>query len=163
MGKTCNVKGCEEKAVYEMERYCNGCPSGNKFQCNPYCQKHLSELMNGKLDCSLCHKVVRAKGDYTVIGAVPNTRVGDKERNAATERLSAAAGDGQLTMTEFEERLTKVADCKFGTDIEELVKDLPSVNQPVVIQPRAYPGWQKVGIACLVMIALVLCCMALAL
>ena len=58
-------------------------------------------------------------------------RVGDAERAAAGERLSAHAAAGRLTVEELEQRLEAANDAVFARDLEVLEADLPSLSTPV--------------------------------
>lgn len=62
-------------------------------------------------------------------------RVGDRERRAVDEQLQAAVGDGVLTLAEYDERSAVLWQTRTRTELDELVRDLPS-NAP---QPPAPP------------------------
>src|SRR3954452_6099228 len=59
-------------------------------------------------------------------------RVGDRERTAAAERLSAHAAAGRLTVEEREERLERAGLAVVTSDLRALEADLP--------QPAARPA-----------------------
>ena len=53
-------------------------------------------------------------------------RVSDAERDAAVERLSAATGDGRLTLEEFSQRMELATAARTRADLERLAADLPA-------------------------------------
>ena len=55
-------------------------------------------------------------------------RVGDAERAAAGERLSAHAAAGRLTVEELEQRLQAANEAVFARDLAVLEADLPSLS-----------------------------------
>jgi hypothetical protein len=55
----------------------------------------------------------------------PALRIGDRERDAAVERLRAAAGDGQITLDELETRVEAALEARTDSDIRVLLADLP--------------------------------------
>jgi hypothetical protein len=57
-------------------------------------------------------------------------RVSDAERDAVIERLSAAAGDGRLTLEEFSQRMELATTAKTRADLEPLTTDLPADAAP---------------------------------
>jgi hypothetical protein len=59
-------------------------------------------------------------------GAVPGLRAADTDRDAVAERLRVAAGEGRLSMEEFEERLEAALTARTFADLEPLVADLPA-------------------------------------
>jgi hypothetical protein len=52
-------------------------------------------------------------------------RIGDREREAATDRLTAHAGAGRLTVEELEERLERVQAARVRADLRAVEADLP--------------------------------------
>ena len=64
-------------------------------------------------------------------------RVGDAERAAAAERLSAHAAAGRLTMEELEERLAAANAAVHGRDLAALEADLPGPPAPAPRRPPA--------------------------
>ncbi|AXO32333.1 DUF1707 domain-containing protein [Micromonospora chalcea] len=56
-----------------------------------------------------------------------NVRVSDRDREAAVVRLGAAAGEGRLTLVEFEDRSEQAYVAKTYGELDALVADLPSV------------------------------------
>ncbi len=52
-------------------------------------------------------------------------RASDAERDATLERLSAAAGDGRLTLEEFSQRMDRATTAKTRAELDRLVTDLP--------------------------------------
>ncbi len=57
-------------------------------------------------------------------------RVSDAERDAAVERLSAATGDGRLTLEEFSQRMERATAARTRADLEPLTADLPAAAAP---------------------------------
>ena len=53
-------------------------------------------------------------------------RASDAERDAAVERLSAATGDGRLTLEEFSQRMDRATTARTRTELDGLVADLPA-------------------------------------
>src|SRR6266446_2824877 len=53
-------------------------------------------------------------------------RVSDAERDAAVERLSAATGDGRLTLEEFSQRMELATAARTQADLDRLAADLPA-------------------------------------
>jgi hypothetical protein len=53
-------------------------------------------------------------------------RASDAERDATLERLSAAAGDGRLTLEEFSQRMDRATTAKTRAELDRLVTDLPT-------------------------------------
>ena len=53
-------------------------------------------------------------------------RASDAERDATLERLSAATGDGRLTLEEFSQRMDRATAAKTRAELDGLVADLPS-------------------------------------
>ena len=64
-------------------------------------------------------------------------RVGDRERAAAAERLSAHAAAGRLTVEELEERLERAEHAVVASDLRALESDLPAPPTP----QRRRPAW----------------------
>jgi hypothetical protein len=62
-------------------------------------------------------------------------RVGDAERAAAAERLTAHAAAGRLTLEELEERLAAADAAVHGRDLAALEADLPGPPAPVPAPP----------------------------
>jgi hypothetical protein len=72
-------------------------------------------------------------------------RIGDRERAAAADRLSAHAAAGRLSISELEQRLERAHAAVFARDLQALEADLPApVRRP---GPR---GSQPFAIAVLV-------------
>jgi Domain of unknown function (DUF1707)/Cell wall-active antibiotics response 4TMS YvqF len=55
----------------------------------------------------------------------PGVRASDAERDATIERLSAATGDGRLTLEEFSQRMEQASSARTRAELERLVADLP--------------------------------------
>ena len=70
-------------------------------------------------------------------------RVGDAERAAAAERLSAHAAAGRLSLEELEERLAAANAAVRGRDLAALEADLPGPPAPAPRRPPALrpPLW----------------------
>jgi hypothetical protein len=69
--------------------------------------------------------------------AAAGIRVSDAERDAAVERLSAATGDGRLTLEEFSQRMELATAARTRADLEPLTADLPADAAPAVPAGRA--------------------------
>lgn len=66
-----------------------------------------------------------------------NIRVGDREREAAADRLSAHHADGRLSVDELEQRLERAHAAVFAHDLQALEADLPQrAPRP---RPRVWP------------------------
>jgi hypothetical protein len=72
-------------------------------------------------------------------------RVSDAERDAAVERLSAATGDGRLTLEEFSLRMELATAARTRADLDRLVTDLPAdaatVGSAVTSGASGPPSW----------------------
>jgi hypothetical protein len=64
-------------------------------------------------------------------------RVGDREREAAVERLTAHAAAGRLTVEELEERLERAHAARVARDLQRLEADLPGPSR----ERRPTPRW----------------------
>jgi hypothetical protein len=53
-------------------------------------------------------------------------RASDAERDATVERLSAATGDGRLTLEEFSQRMEQTTSARTRAELDRLVADLPA-------------------------------------
>jgi DUF1707 SHOCT-like domain len=53
-------------------------------------------------------------------------RASDAERDATVERLSAATGDGRLTLEEFSQRMDRATTARTRAELDQLVADLPA-------------------------------------
>lgn len=53
-------------------------------------------------------------------------RASDAERDATIERLSAATGDGRLTLEEFSQRMDQASSARTRAELDRLVADLPA-------------------------------------
>ncbi len=70
-------------------------------------------------------------------------RASDAERDATVERLSAAAGDGRLTLEEFSQRMESATAARTRAELDRLVADLPTDVAPAgtaVAQPASAPA-----------------------
>ena len=75
-----------------------------------------------------------ATGDGATAGdgePAAGIRASDAERDATLERLSAATGDGRLTLEEFSQRMDRATTAKTRTELDRLVADLPTGPGPV--------------------------------
>jgi hypothetical protein len=66
----------------------------------------------------------------------PDLRVGDRERAAAADRLSAHHAAGRLTVEELERRLERASAAVFDHDLRAVEVDLPPLTTST---PRAWP------------------------
>jgi uncharacterized protein DUF1707 len=66
----------------------------------------------------------------------PDLRVGDRERAAAAERLSAQHAAGRLTVDELEQRLERANAAVFAHDLAAVETDLPQLAAEL---PRTWP------------------------
>ena len=82
-----------------------------------------------------------ARGEEPTAGI----RVSDAERDAAVERLSAATGDGRLTLEEFSQRMERATAARTRADLDRLVADLPAdaaaAGSAVTSGTSAPPSW----------------------
>ena len=82
-------------------------------------------------------------GDSATAG--DGIRASDAERDAALERLSAATGDGRLTLEEFSQRMDRATTAKTRADLDRLVADLPAdvvaAGTGVAGPAAAGPSW----------------------
>ena len=68
-------------------------------------------------------------------------RVSDAERDAAAERLSAATGDGRLTLEEFSQRMELATTARTRADLDGLVADLPADAATAGSAASGPPSW----------------------
>jgi DUF1707 SHOCT-like domain/Cell wall-active antibiotics response LiaF, C-terminal len=72
-------------------------------------------------------------------------RASDAERDATVERLSAATGDGRLTLEEFSQRMEQATSARTRAELDRLVADLPAdaatVGTEVAGRAPAQPSW----------------------
>ena len=68
-------------------------------------------------------------------------RVSDAERDAAVERLSAATGDGRLTLQEFSQRMELATAARTRADLDGLVADLPADSATAGSAVAGPPSW----------------------
>jgi hypothetical protein len=68
-------------------------------------------------------------------------RVSDAERDAAVERLSAATGDGRLTLEEFSQRMELATAARTRSDLDGLVADLPADAVTAGSAVSGPPSW----------------------
>lgn len=67
--------------------------------------------------------------------ALPEIRIGDREREAVDGRLQAAASDGLLTLAEYDERSGQCWAARTQSELDVLVRDLPAHRTPAVAHP----------------------------
>lgn len=65
----------------------------------------------------------------------PELRVSHADRDRVAEQLQIAAGDGRLTMDELDERLERALNARTGSELEVLVRDLPTAPGAVGSAP----------------------------
>lgn len=70
-------------------------------------------------------------------------RLSDRDRQAAAERLHAAAAEGRLTLTEVDERLAAVYAARFPGDLEPLFRDLPGTGRELAPRTPVAPMIQN--------------------
>jgi hypothetical protein len=72
-------------------------------------------------------------------------RASDAERDATVERLSAATGDGRLTLEEFSQRMERATSARTRAELARLVADLPAdfarAGTDVAGRASAGPSW----------------------
>lgn len=66
---------------------------------------------------------------------LPEILASDAERDAAVVRLREAAAHGRLTLEEFTERMHTAYDARTRTQLEELVRDLPTEASAAMPEP----------------------------
>jgi hypothetical protein len=78
-------------------------------------------------------------------GPVASIRASDAERDAALQRLSAATGDGRLTLEEFSQRMDRATTAKTRAELGRLVADLPTdaaaASVAVAERSPGRPSW----------------------
>lgn len=85
--------------------------------------------------------ILRYRGDMT--DATGNLRASDADREAVSERLRVAAGDGRISLEELDERLDKAYRAKTYAELDELLADLPvmahvaAAEEPLTLQTRS--------------------------
>jgi hypothetical protein len=81
-------------------------------------------------------------GDGEPAGGI---RASDAERDATVERLSAATGDGRLTLEEFSQRMEQATSARTRAELDRLVSDLPAdaatAGTEVARPAPAGPSW----------------------
>jgi hypothetical protein len=72
-------------------------------------------------------------------------RASDAERDATLQRLSAATGDGRLTLEEFSQRMDRATTAKTRAELDRLVVDLPTdagaASSAVAERGPGRPSW----------------------
>jgi hypothetical protein len=85
--------------------------------------------------------ILRYRGAMTDVGG--NLRASDGDREAVSERLRIAAGDGRISLEELDERLERAYNAKTYAELDEVIVDLPTgsaVTAPeeaLVLQTRS--------------------------
>jgi DUF1707 SHOCT-like domain len=79
----------------------------------------------------------------------PDIRIGDRERAAAAERLSAHHAAGRLSVDELEQRLERANAAVFAHELDDLEADLPrrSPGPPSRVWPALPFGLIAIGVA----------------
>ncbi|MCX4745463.1 DUF1707 domain-containing protein [Kitasatospora sp. NBC_01287] len=62
----------------------------------------------------------------------PEVRASHEDRDRVAEQLRLAAGEGRLTLEELDERLELALTARTGSELAELVADLPVVSGPTL-------------------------------
>ncbi len=75
-------------------------------------------------------------------------RVGDRERAAAAERLSAHHAAGRLSVDELEQRLERAAAAVYAHELDALEADLPRPGAGRPAPARLHPGPPLAAFAC---------------
>jgi hypothetical protein len=80
-----------------------------------------------------------------------NLRASDADREAVSERLRIAAGEGRIDLEELDDRLDRTYKAKTYADLNQLIADLPSATgalaageEPLVMKTRS-GSFQQVG------------------
>jgi DUF1707 SHOCT-like domain len=68
-------------------------------------------------------------------------RVGDRERTAVADRLTAHTADGRLTVDELEARLERVHAAVYGDELAAVEADLPTTAPRGRPAPWPVPPW----------------------
>lgn len=63
-----------------------------------------------------------------IVGTADHLRVSDRERQDVVDVLRRHAGDGRITMAEFEERTTEALEAQTGAELRSALRDLPSLH-----------------------------------
>ncbi len=63
-------------------------------------------------------------------GRLPSVRIGDAERNAASDALHQHLAAGRLTLDEFADRSTQVLDARTQDELDRVFHDLPLIAGP---------------------------------
>lgn len=66
-------------------------------------------------------------------------RIGDRERTATAERLTAHAADGRLSVEELESRLERAHGAVYDDELRAVEVDLPSAARPARREPWPAP------------------------
>ena len=160
ISKQCSGTDCPNFARYEMATTCTRCPKGNQQGIVWICDTHLSNILKNNAVCTRCGSPLKVASDFKKLTDSKNQiRISDKERMETLERLSTACGDGRLTLAELEERQDKLSACKYGSEIEELVKDLPAVPKTTAVAQREPFNVKLYALlAAVIVVALVIIC-----
>ncbi|RTL70707.1 MAG: DUF1707 domain-containing protein [Pseudonocardiaceae bacterium] len=80
-------------------------------------------------------------------------RIGDADRERATERIRTALSEGRLTLEEADERQTAAYAARFESELVELTADLP-VPPPPPAPPLSKQARTRLGVHAIVVAAL---------
>lgn len=86
----------------------------------------------------------------------PDQRVGDLERSAVCDELSAQFAAGRLVPEELDERLSRAVEARTRSDLGQLLADLPALEPPSPATPvpapvrTATPAWSALDVLALV-------------
>jgi hypothetical protein len=80
----------------------------------------------------------------------PSVRIGDREREAAAERLNKHAAAGRLTYDELEQRLEQAQVAVFASDLAVLEADLPINHRRMPARRPPFPALAALVAAVLV-------------
>lgn len=100
---------------------------------------------------------------YDSAGALQDRslRVGDKERDAVSEILRQAHGEGRLDAEEFQVRLERCLTAKTYADLDALVADVPRAGADLVRTRQRFPG-RRLGPARFIFLPIVVAIAAIA-
>jgi class 3 adenylate cyclase len=70
----------------------------------------------------------------------PEVRIADSDREHAIELLKQACAEGRLTLDEFSERAGAIYAARTGTDLEQVMTDLPQPYAPASYAPAQPPA-----------------------
>ncbi len=104
-------------------------------------------------------------GDNRVMasGQFKQLRCSDADREQLVDELRRHAGDGRLTLTELDERIEQAYAAKTFSDLEILVRDLPSATplaapMPQIVKPKNAKYVRPLGYRLLNYVAIDIAC-----